>query len=150
MTQPLLITCLCKQDFHLPDIVLSGAKTETKPYPCKNVFCGGHGLQQMACLRALPRAFTFPAWGCDYFLVVQLGANYSFMVAGQLLGWLGKAGSCSFAAWDRIFARDKGVFCQEERRIQISLKSWGLSQARRHCTALLKKGKRKAAWDGYN
>jgi len=117
MTQPLLITFLGKQDFHLPDTALSGAKTETKPYTHKKMCCGGGGLQQMACPRALSRTFTLVAWGCGYFFLVQLGANYSFMVAGQQLGWLGKKSPCSFEAWKGIFPRDKGVFCHEERRV---------------------------------
>lgn len=40
MTQPLLIACYCKQEFHLPDTVLSAAKPETKPYSCKKIFLG--------------------------------------------------------------------------------------------------------------
>lgn len=117
MTQPLLISCLCKQDFHLPDIVLSCAKTGTKPYTREKTFCAWHGLQQMTWLRSLSRAFTLLAWGCDYFCLVQLGANYSSMVTGQQSGWLGKSGSFTLAVWERFFTWDKGVFCQEEGRI---------------------------------
>lgn len=67
MTQPVLIPCLHKQDFDLPDTVLSGAKTETEPYTGKRMWWRGRGLQQMAFLRALPRAFTLLACRCDFF-----------------------------------------------------------------------------------
>lgn len=40
MTRPLLIACYCKQEFNLPNVVLSGAKPETKPCSYKKIFLG--------------------------------------------------------------------------------------------------------------